>query len=100
VRQGFVFTVICCTFATRLKEFYLCLIITRLKITEIVSRFDLVAIQEVSANMGGLEKLMELLGSNWDRVVTDSTDGRTGGGERMVFLYDGSKISFGKIIGD
>jgi endonuclease/exonuclease/phosphatase family metal-dependent hydrolase len=69
-------------------------------IAEIVSRFDLVAVQEVSANMGGLEKLMKLLGPNWDRIATDSTDGRAGGGERMVFLYDGSKIIFEKIMGE
>jgi endonuclease/exonuclease/phosphatase family metal-dependent hydrolase len=69
-------------------------------LAEIISRFDLVAVQEVSANMGGLKKLMKLLGPNWDSVVTDSTDGSAGGGERMVFLYDGNKISFGKIIGE
>jgi hypothetical protein len=44
-------------------------------LTEIISRFDLVAVQEVSANMAGLEKLMKLLCPNWNRIATDSTDG-------------------------
>jgi endonuclease/exonuclease/phosphatase family metal-dependent hydrolase len=69
-------------------------------IAEIVNCFDLVALQEVSVNMGGLEKLMKLLGPNWDRFVTDSTDGSAGGGERMAFLYDKTKVSFRKMVGE
>jgi endonuclease/exonuclease/phosphatase family metal-dependent hydrolase len=69
-------------------------------IAEIVSRFDLVAIQEVSANRKGLDNLVSLLNRNWDSYVTDSTDGSAGGGERMVFLYDKSKVSFGKMAGE
>jgi len=66
-------------------------------IAEIISRFDLVAVQEVSSNMKGLIDLMSLLNLNWDYFVTDSTDGSAGGGERMAFLYDKSKISFKKM---
>ena len=69
-------------------------------IAEIISRFDLVAVQEVSANLKGLENLVSLLNLNWDYFVTDSTDGSTGGGERMAFLYDKSKISFKKMAGE
>ena len=66
-------------------------------IAEIVSRFDLIAIQEVSANMKGLENLVSLLSLNWDYIVTDITDTGMGSGERMAFLYDKSKISFRKM---
>ncbi|MDR3235934.1 MAG: endonuclease/exonuclease/phosphatase family protein [Prevotellaceae bacterium] len=69
-------------------------------IAEIVSRFDLIAVQEVSANLKGLEYLVSLLNPNWDYFVTDSTDGSAGGGERMAFLYDKSKISFKKMAGE
>jgi endonuclease/exonuclease/phosphatase family metal-dependent hydrolase len=69
-------------------------------IAEIVSRFDLIAIQEVSVNLKGLENLMKLLGPNWDRFITDSTDGSAGGGERMAFLYDKNKVSFSKMAGE
>ena len=69
-------------------------------IAEIINRFDLIAIQEVSANMKGLEKLMSLLNLNWDYLVTDSTDGSAGGGERMAFLYDRSKIRFKNLAGE
>lgn len=69
-------------------------------IAEIISRFDLVAVQEVSGDLKGLEKVMSLLSLNWDYIVTDSTTGAAGGGERMAFLYDKSKISFKKMAGE
>jgi len=69
-------------------------------LAEIVSRFDLVAVQEVKADMGGLEKLVSLLGHNWDYIVTDSTEGPSGGGERMAFIYDKCKVFFRKVAGE
>ena len=69
-------------------------------IAEIINRFDLIAIQEVAANMKGLEKLMSLLHPKWDYLVTDATDGSAGGGERMAFLYDKSKIKFKNLAGE
>jgi len=69
-------------------------------IAEIISRFDLVAVQEVASNMKGLEDLMALLNLNWDYFVSDSTDGTAGGCERMAYIYDKSKISFKKMAGE
>jgi endonuclease/exonuclease/phosphatase family metal-dependent hydrolase len=69
-------------------------------IAEIIARFDLVAIQEVSADMKGLEKVMSYLGSSWKYIVTDSTDGSAGGGERMAFIYDKSAVKFKNLAGE
>ena len=69
-------------------------------LAEIISRFDLVAIQEVSADLAGLQKLAALLGHNWDYIVTDSTEGTAGGGERTAFLYDRNKVFFRKMAGE
>ncbi|WP_163222637.1 endonuclease/exonuclease/phosphatase family protein [Bacteroides sp. 214] len=69
-------------------------------IAEIASRFDLIAIQEVAANLKGLEHLVSLMGSNWDYIVTDSTDGTAGGGERTAYLYDKNKVFFRKMAGE
>jgi len=63
-------------------------------IAEIISRFDLVAVQEVARKLDGLEKLMYLLGPAWDYIVTDSTEGSAGGAERMAFIYDKNKVWF------
>ncbi|MCL2752015.1 MAG: endonuclease/exonuclease/phosphatase family protein, partial [Firmicutes bacterium] len=68
-------------------------------IAEIISRFDLVAVQEVASDLGGLQKLVTLLGPGWDYIVTDSTDGTAGGGERMAFVYDKCKVFFRKMAG-
>lgn len=69
-------------------------------LAEIISRFDLVAIQEVASNTGGLEKLMKLLGHNWDYIYTDSTEGTAGGSERMAFVFDKCKVFFRKMMGE
>lgn len=69
-------------------------------LAEIVSRFDLIAIQEVSPDLKALERLMSLLEDNWDYLVTDSTEGDEGGGERMAFVYDRNKIKFRKMAGE
>ena len=69
-------------------------------IAEIISRFDLVAVQEVSSDLKGLKNLMNLLGPNWDYIYTDSTDGGAGCWERLAFVYDKSKITFRKLAGE
>ncbi len=69
-------------------------------IAEILSRFDLVAVQEVSEDLRALEKVVSILGRHWDYIVTDSTEGPAGGNERMAFLYDTKKISFKNLAGE
>jgi endonuclease/exonuclease/phosphatase family metal-dependent hydrolase len=69
-------------------------------IAEIISRFDMIAIQEVSANLKGLQKLLSIMNRNWDYITTDATEGSAGGSERMVYLYDRNKISFEKQTGE
>ena len=69
-------------------------------IAEIISRFDLVAIQEVSGNKKGLEKVMAILGKNWNYIATDSTEGSEGGMECMAFLYDTNKVEFKNLAGE
>lgn len=63
-------------------------------IAEILSRFDLIAIQEVRDGLYPLQRLQRLLGSTWDFLVTDVTLGTSGNSERMAYLYDTRKISF------
>ena len=69
-------------------------------IAEIISRFDLVAVQEVRSDLTALKKLMEILGGWWKFVVTDVTAGSRGNSERMAFLYNTKKISFGGLAGE
>jgi hypothetical protein len=69
-------------------------------IAEIVSHFDLVAVQEVRADLGGLDALRRLLGPWWKAVYTDVTAGRSGNGERLCFLYDTRVVTFDGLAGE
>ncbi|NIR30296.1 MAG: endonuclease/exonuclease/phosphatase family protein [Gammaproteobacteria bacterium] len=69
-------------------------------IAEIISAFDLVAIQEVNRDLRGLHKVMGLLGGAWDYIVTDTTEGRSGNEERMAFVYDRRKVLFRNLAGE
>lgn len=65
-------------------------------IAEILSHFDLVAIQEVREDLRALDRVLRILGPNWTYIATDVTGNR----ERMVFLYNTSKVWFRKIAGE
>lgn len=69
-------------------------------IAEVISRFDLIAIQEVNSDLAPLKRVMKILGKNWEYIVTDSTAGRSGNGERMAFIYDTNKVSFERVAGE
>lgn len=67
---------------------------------EIISNFDIAAIQEVRDDMKEFLDLLRILGPDWDYVATDVTDGGAGNGERMVFLFDRNRVRFRHIAGE
>lgn len=69
-------------------------------LAEIVSRFDLVAIQEVREDLQALENLTRILGGWWRYLFTDVTEGSRGNRERMAFLYDSRKVRSGGLAGE
>ncbi|MDC9724226.1 MAG: endonuclease/exonuclease/phosphatase family protein [Urechidicola sp.] len=77
----------------RLKESYF-------YIAQIISAFDLVAVQEVTKNLRALNHLMYLLGDDWDYITTDVTGGRSGNQERMTFIYDTRRVQFKNVAGE
>lgn len=77
----------------RLKESYF-------YIAQIISTFDLVAVQEVTKNLRALNHLMYLLGDDWDYITTDVTDGRSGNQERMTFIFDTRRVQFKNVAGE
>ena len=69
-------------------------------IAEVISRFDFVAVQEVN-ELEEWQKIMGILGPDWDFIATDETDSALGGnGERMTFVYDRRKVHFQSIAGE
>jgi hypothetical protein len=69
-------------------------------LAEVISSFDLITVQEVNRDLQPLLDLMDILGRNWDFIVTNATEGRSGNGERMAFLYNKSNVYFRKIAGE
>lgn len=67
-----------------------------LYIAEIISAFDLVAVQEVNENLTDFQAVMRLLGPHWSYIVTD----QSGNMERLAFVYDTRKILFRHIAGE
>ncbi len=64
-------------------------------IAEVLSRFDLIAIQEVREGLYPLQRIQQLLGADWwSYLVTDVTLGASGNAERMAYLYDRRKVRF------
>lgn len=63
-----------------------------LSIAEIISRFDVVALQEARENLKALRRLLKVLGPNWGLNLTDVTEGAPGNGERMAFLFDTRRV--------
>jgi endonuclease/exonuclease/phosphatase family metal-dependent hydrolase len=69
-------------------------------ITEILSRFDIVAVQEVGGNLRALRTALKSLGSNWSFLMTDVTAGDAGNGERMAFVFDSRRVSLSGLAGE
>ncbi len=61
----------------------------------ILSRFDLIAIQEVMDDLSGMEHLLSLLGEDYGMVVSDITGakpGKAGNAERLGFIFNWKRI--------
>ena len=63
-------------------------------IAEIISRFDVVAIQEIKGKLKALRHMLKVLGPNWGLVLTDVAQGDPDKitDERMAFVFDTRKV--------
>jgi endonuclease/exonuclease/phosphatase family metal-dependent hydrolase len=71
-----------------------------LYIAEILSAFDLIAVQEIRDDLGPLDRLLRLMGRWYEPVITDVTRGTSGNLERLAFLYDRRKVRFEGLVGE
>jgi len=70
-------------------------------IAEIISHFDVMAVQEICYDLWPLKRLMRILGDDYDYIVTDVTHSSIGGNEeRLGFIYDKNKVRFTGIAGE
>ena len=69
-------------------------------ISEIVSRFDVIAIQEIKGNLRALRTMMKTLGEDWNFLMTDVTRGDAGNAERMGFVFDTRRVQLSGLAGE
>lgn len=69
-------------------------------IAEIIRRFDVVAVQEVKANIRALRDTLKVLGSEWSMILTDVNKGDAGNGERMAYLFDTRRVNLSGLAGE
>lgn len=65
-------------------------------IAEVMSRFDIIALQEVRRDTKVLKTLRRFLGPHWDYMVTDET----GNYERLAIFFDQRKVRFTGVVGE
>lgn len=61
-------------------------------IAEILSRFDVIAVQEVKSNLRALRHTLKLLGDHYSLILTDVNKGDVGNGERMAYIFDTRRV--------
>lgn len=71
-----------------------------LAIREILSRFDVIAVQEVTGDLRALRDLLKALGPHWSFLMTDITLGAAGNDERMAYLFDTRRVQLSGLAGE
>ncbi len=69
-------------------------------IAELISHFDVVAIQEVKRNTAALRFLLEQLGPSWRFITSDVTEGDQGNSERLGFVFDTTRVQPSGLVGE
>ncbi|MET3143466.1 UNVERIFIED_ORG: endonuclease/exonuclease/phosphatase family metal-dependent hydrolase [Arthrobacter sp. UYEF2] len=66
----------------------------------IISRFDVVAVQESRRNPKALKHLLATLGPQWQVIISDVTEGSAGNGERLAYVYDSERVQPSGLVGE
>ncbi|MFT5724796.1 MAG: endonuclease/exonuclease/phosphatase family metal-dependent hydrolase [Bacteroidia bacterium] len=69
-------------------------------IAEIIDHFDICALQEISTDLGPLQRLLRLMGPKWDYFVSDVSTHEGGNNERIAFVYNTNRVTFRNLIGE
>src|SRR5215211_3770094 len=69
-------------------------------IAGILSRFDVVAVQEVRGDLRALRYLLKVLGPDWGVIMTDVTQSEGGNDERLAFLFDTRRVKPSGLAGE
>ncbi|AOT04342.1 hypothetical protein [Arthrobacter sp. U41] len=65
-----------------------------------ITRFNVVAVQESRRKPVALKRLMATLGPHWQVIISDVTEGSAGNGERLAFLYESNRVQPSGLVGE
>jgi endonuclease/exonuclease/phosphatase family metal-dependent hydrolase len=71
-----------------------------LHIATIISRFDVIAVQEVRGDLRALRHMLKLLGPDWGVIMSDVTESEGGNDERLAFLFDTRRAKASGLAGE
>lgn len=63
-----------------------------LAIAAILSRFDVIAVQEARSNLKALRHVLKALGPEWGLILTDVNPPPAGNDERLAFVFDTRRV--------
>jgi hypothetical protein len=69
-------------------------------IAEIISYFDVVAVQELKADLTDFDRIRQILGRGWRSLESDINEVLPGDRERLAFFFDSRKVTVGRLIGE
>jgi endonuclease/exonuclease/phosphatase family metal-dependent hydrolase len=69
-------------------------------IAEILSYFDLIAVQEIKSTLDDLHIILRLLGDDWGYLVNDITEGDAGNSERSCYLFNKKRVKLAGLAGE
>ena len=69
-------------------------------IAEILSRFDLIALQEIKGSLKDLLIVMRLLGKDWSYMVNDITGGAAGNSESFAYVFNTNRVEPSGLAGE
>jgi endonuclease/exonuclease/phosphatase family metal-dependent hydrolase len=72
----------------------------RYYLAAIISAFDVVTLQEVHDDLAELNHLLEILGPDWNYLVTDVSEGSLGNQERFAILHYAPRVEFEHVSGE
>jgi endonuclease/exonuclease/phosphatase family metal-dependent hydrolase len=69
-------------------------------IAELISAFDVIAIQEIKSSLFDLDIVMTLLGKDFSYIITDITEGKSGNKERFGYIFDTRRVRHSGLSGE
>ncbi len=63
-----------------------------LAIAAVLSRFDVIAVQEARSNLRALRHVLKALGPEWGLIITDVNPPPDGNNERLAFVFDTRRV--------